>query len=166
MLTEIESFKTVAGWHLYATNARSERLSLTEAVEAYQEQWQPEMGFHSFKKSRLSALPIYFRDEEKIKGLMVLLTIALRVFTLREFVVRRQLHQSQSSLAGLYEGNPKRATNRPTAEKMLRAFNNITLYIHRDDSREISALNFVQQQILRLMNIEESIYTTDYFASG
>jgi transposase len=94
------------------------------------------------------------------------LTIALRVFTLREFVVRRQLHQSQSSLAGLYEGNPKRATNRPTAEKMLRAFNNITLYIHREDSREISALNFVQQQILRLMNIEESIYTTDYLASG
>lgn len=47
-----------------------------------------------------------------------------------EFVVRRQLHQSQSSLAGLYEGNPKRATFRPTAEKMLKAFNKITLYLH------------------------------------
>ncbi len=164
--TEIESFKTVAGWRLYATNATSERLSLTEAVEAYKEQWQPEMGFHRFKKGRLSALPIYFRDEEKIKGLMFLLTIALRVFTLMEFVVRRQLRQYQSSLAGLYEGNPKRSTNRPTAEKMLRAFNNITLYIHRDDSIEISGLNLIQQQILRLMNVEESIYTTNYFASG
>lgn len=164
--TEIESFKIVAGWRLYVTNATKERLSLTEAVEAYKEQWQPEMGFHRFKKGRLSALPIYFRDEEKIKGLMFLLTIALRVFTLMEFVVRRQLHQDQSSLAGLYEGNPKRTTKRPTAEKMLRAFNNITLYIHRDDSIEISGLNLVQQQILRLMNVEESIYTTDYFASG
>ena len=113
-------------------------------------------------------------EEEKIKGLMFLLTVslrecgctALRVFTLMEFVVRRQLHQAQSSLAGLYEGNPKRTTKRPTAEKMLRAFNNITLYIHRDDSIEISGLNLVQQQILRLMNVEESIYTTDYFASG
>ena len=83
-----------------------------------------------------------------------------------EFVVRRQLHQSQSSLAGLYEGNPKRTTDRPTAEKMLRAFNNITLYIHKDESIEISGLNLVQQQILRLMNVEETIYTTDYFASG
>ena len=97
---------------------------------------------------------------------MFLLTIALRVFTLMEFVVRRQLHQSQSSLAGLYEGNPKRTTDRPTAEKMLRAFSNITLYIHRDDSIEISGLNLVQQQILRLMNVPESIYTTHYFASG
>ena len=97
---------------------------------------------------------------------MFLLTIALRVFTLMEFVVRRQLHQFQSSLAGLYEGNPKRTTKRPTAEKMLRAFNNINLYIHRDDSIEISGLNLVQQQILRLMNVEASIYTTDYFASG
>jgi transposase len=164
--TEIESFKIVAGWRLYVTNARSERLSLTEAVQAYKQQWQPEQGFHRFKKGRLSALPIYFRDEEKIKGLMFLLTIALRVFTLMEFVVRRQLHESQSSLAGLYEGNPKRATNRPTAEKMLRAFNNITLYLHRDDSIEISGLNLLQQQILSLMNVEESIYTTTYFASG
>ena len=47
-----------------------------------------------------------------------------------EFVVRRQLHQSQSSLAGLYQGNLRRTTKRPTAEKMLKAFNNITLYLH------------------------------------
>ena len=164
--TEIESFKIVAGWRLYVTNATSERLSLTEAVEAYKGQWQPERGFHRFKTGRLSALPIYFRDEEKIKGLMFLLTIALRVFTLMEFVVRRQLHQSQSSLAGLYEGNPKRTTDRPTAEKMLKAFRNITLYIHGDGSWEISCLNRIQQQILKLMNVPELIYTTDYLASG
>ncbi len=102
----------------------------------------------------------------QIKGLMFLLTIALRVFTLMEFVVRRQLHQFQSGLAGLYEGNPKRTTERPTAEKMLRVFRNITLYIYRDDSIEISGLNLVQQQILRLMNVPESIYTAHYFASG
>lgn len=115
------------GWRLYVTNTNKEQLSLTEAVSAYQEQWQPERGFHRFKKGRLSALPIYFRDEDKIKGLMFLLTIALRVFTLMEFVVRRQLRQSQSSLAGLYDGNPKRSTDRPTAEQMLKAFRNLTL---------------------------------------
>ncbi len=66
------------------------RLTLTEAVESYKEQWQPEQGFHRLKRGRLSALPIYFRDEDKIRGLMFLLTIALRVFALMEFVVRRQ----------------------------------------------------------------------------
>lgn len=135
-------------------------------MSAYKEQWQPERGFHRFKRGGLSALPIYFRDEEKIKGLMFLLTIALRVFTLIEFVVRRQLHQCQSSLAGLYDGNPKRTTDCPTAEKMLKAFSNITLYIHRDGSWEISGLNLVQQQILKFMLVPKFIYTTDYLASG
>jgi transposase len=156
----------LAGWRLYVTNAQKEQLSLTEAVSAYKEQWQPERGFHRFKKGRLSALPIYFKDEKKIKGLMFLLTIALRLFTLMEFVVHRQLHQSQSSLSGLYDGNPKRSTDHPTAEKMLKAFRNITLYIHRDGEWEVSCLNDIQQQILKLMNIPESIYTTDFFASG
>jgi hypothetical protein len=53
-------------WRLYVTNTNKEQLSLTEAVSADQEQWQPERGFHRFKKGRLSALPIYFRDEDKM----------------------------------------------------------------------------------------------------
>jgi transposase len=36
-------------------------------------------------------LPLYLRDEERIRGLPVLLGIALRVLTLTEFVVRRNL---------------------------------------------------------------------------
>ncbi len=157
---EIEETETLAGWRLYVTNASPERLTLTEAVESYKEQWQPEHGFHRFKKGRLSALPIYFRDEDKIRGLMFLLTIALRVFTLMEFVVRRQLNESQSSIAGLYEVNPKRSTNRPTAEKMLRAFCNMTLYKHRDGSEEISELSLLQRQILSLMKVPNSIYNS------
>ena len=111
-----------------------------------------------FKRGRLPALPIYFQDEQRIQGLMFLLTIALRVFTLMEFVVRRQLARDKQSLSGMYEGNPKRSTTRPTAEKLLIAFRGITLYFHRDGSTEISPLNSLQQQILGLMKIPESIY--------
>ena len=75
-----------------------------------------------------------------------------------EFVVRRQLTQSQQSLSGLYSGNPKRMTNRPTAEQLLTAFDDLTLYLHPDGSTEISSLNSIQRQILHLMNIPESIY--------
>ena len=85
----------------------------------YREQWQPEMGFHRFKRGELPALPIYFQDQTRIRGLMFLLTICLRVFTLMEFVVRRQLEKQQESLACLYDGNPKRRTTRPTAERLL-----------------------------------------------
>ena len=155
----IASFHTLAGWRLYVTNAPEQRLSLEGAVFFYREQWQPERGFHRFKRGRLPALPIYFQDEERIRGLMFLLTIALRLFTLMEFVVRRQLaKESKKSIAGLYEGNPKRQTERPTAERLLVAFRGINLYFHRDGSTEISPLNQIQQRILQLMGIPESIY--------
>lgn len=155
----IASFKNLAGWRLYVTNAPWERLSLEQAVFSYREQWQPERGFHRFKRGRLPALPIYFQDQDRIRGLMFLLTIALRVFTLIEFVVRRQLTSEQQSIAGLYEGNPKRTTERPTAERLLAAFGGITLYFHRDGSTEISSLNPLQRRILHLMKVTESIYT-------
>lgn len=151
---------------MYVTNATVERLSLEEAVFSYLQQWQPERGFHRFKRGRLPALPIYFQDEQRICGLMFLLTIALRVFTLMEFVVRRQLAREQKSLAGLYEGNPQRKTARPTAEKLLVAFRGITLYFHRDGSTEITPLNFLQGKILDLMKIPESIYIVPSFNSG
>ncbi|MGB5710828.1 MAG: transposase, partial [Waterburya sp.] len=51
-----------------------------------------------------------------------------------------------------------RKTNRPTAEQLLTAFGDLTLYLHPDGSTEISSLNSLQRQILQLMKIPESIY--------
>ena len=156
--TTITHQEAMAGWRLYVTNATTERLTLEQAVNSYREQWQPERGFHRFKRGRLPALPIYFQDESRIRGLMFLLTIALTLFTLMEFVVRRQLTESEQSISGLYSGNPKRSTFRPTAEQLLAAFSDLTLYLYPDGSTEISSLNSLQRQILNLMNIPESIY--------
>lgn len=156
--TALTEFHTLAGWRLYVTNSPPQQLSLSESVFYYRQQWQPERGFHLFKRGRLPALPVYFQDEQRIRGLMFLLTIALRAFTLIEFVVRRHLADQQQSLAGLYDGNPKRTTKRPTAEQLLRAFCGITLYFHRDGSTEITPLNCVQQHILKLMNLPMSTY--------
>ena len=97
---------------------------------------------------------------------MFLLTIALRVFTLMEFVVRRQLAQQSQSLAGLYDGNPKRTTTRPTAERLLTAFAGITMYCHRDGTYEMSPLNLWQKEILSLMKIPEFIYTVPQLVPG
>ena len=62
------------------------------------------------------------------------LTIALRVFTLIEFVVREALQKAQRVLPGLYDGNPKRATARPSTEQLLKTFSNLTLYILPDST--------------------------------
>lgn len=155
----IEEAKALCGWRIYVTNALKERLSLAQAVTYYREQWQLEHSFHRLKRGNLPALPIYLKDEKRIVGLMWLLTIALRLFTLVEFVVRQQLQaQEQPQLAGLYAGNPKRTTSNPTTEQLLRAFNGVTLYLLKDGTAEISLLNPLQKNILDLMRIPISIY--------
>ncbi len=154
----IAQVEQLAGWRIYVTNVRIEQLSLPQAVVYYRDQWQLEHGFHRFKRGQLPALPIYLANEDRIIGLMFLLTIALRCFTLIEFQVRRQLQTQQDEIAGLYAGNPKRKTQRPTAERLLKAFENITLYHHRDGTCEITPLNDLQRRILQLMNIPDSIY--------
>jgi transposase len=81
--------ETLAGWRLYVTNASAEHLTLTQSVMYYRDEWLLERGFHRFKRGSLPALPIYFQNQNRITGLMFLLNIALRVFTLMEFVVRQ-----------------------------------------------------------------------------
>ena len=54
-------------------------------------------------------------------GLTHLLTLALRVLTLFEVLVRRGQDQAGENLAGLYPGQAKRTTDRPTAKRVLEA---------------------------------------------
>lgn len=154
----IEQAKQLAGWRLYVTNAPISQLPLPQAVLYYREEWLVERGFHRFKRGRLPALPIYFQNQNRIVGLMFLLTLALKAFTLVEFVVRRALQAVEQPLAGLYDGNPKRATQRPSTEKLFKAFDHITLYFLPDLTRFMTPLSELQKQILRLMKLPKSLY--------
>ncbi len=162
----IKEAETLAGWRLYVTNAPIAQLSLSLAVMYYRDEWLLERGFHRFKRGCLPALPIYFTDQNRITGLMFLLNIALRVFTVMEFVVRQALMATQQSLAGLYDGNPKRKTERPSAEKMLLAFCNLTLYFLPDSTIFITPLSELQKQILCLMKMPESLYQVNSVGSS
>jgi hypothetical protein len=83
------------------------------------------------------------------------------VLTLVEFVVRRELDQLQTNLAGLYEGNPKRATDRPTTERLFRAFKGIVLYSSQTNgqlSYQLSSLSDLQEHILDLMSLPVDLF--------
>jgi transposase len=93
------------------------------------------------------------RDDHRV-GLVRLLTIALRVLTLLEGVVRKSLKEQKKGITGLYAGNPKRRTNQPTAEQLLKAFDEVTLTIvHTSEfvQRHITHLSPLQQQLLSLL---------------
>lgn len=150
------------GWRVYATNAPVEQLGLEQAVLAYRSEYIIERAFGRLKGKPLSLTPMYLQRDDHATGLIRLLTIALRVLVLVEFVVRRRLAAEGSQLAGLYAGNPKRATARPTAELLLKAFKEITLTIIEEDERtrrHLTPLTGVQQRILELLDFPPTIYT-------
>jgi transposase len=159
--TAIEQAECLAGWRLYVSNTAPEQMSLAQSIDYYRDQWQPERGFHRWKRGGLPALPVYLKYEARIRGLMVLLSIGLRVLTLVEFVVRRQLADSQEKLPGLYEGNRKRATDRPTTERLLRAFEGIVLYrvpTGEQVSFQLTPLTDLHKRILHLMSLPANLY--------
>ena len=72
---------------------------------------------------------MYLQRDEHATGLIRLLTIGLRALCLFEFVVRSKRAEQEATIAGLYAGNPKRTTARPTAETLLEAFSYIDLIV-------------------------------------
>ena len=149
------------GWRLYATNHAAEHLSLTQAVLAYREEYRAERGFARLKGKPLSLTPLYLSSEQRVTGLLRLLLIALRVLCLVEFRVRRQLQREGAQLAGLYPGNPKRTTARPTTEMMLRTFEGLTLTtIHQAEQvmTYLTPLSALQLRILHLLGLSPDIY--------
>ena len=124
--------------------------------------WLVERGFHRFKKGNIPALPLFLRIPERIKGLMLLLTIALQTMTLMEFVSRRELANSKETISGLVPGNPKMKTSRPTAERMLSQFDNLNLLIEENKKSVrtilVGGLTHLQKRILFLLCLPEELY--------
>lgn len=159
---QIEAYEAAAGWRAYATNAPRSRLTLQQAVEKYAGQWQPERGFGRLKGDWLNVAPIFLRTDEHIRGLMFILGLVLRAFTLIEFVVRRELQAQHDSLAGLYEGTPHKVTDRPTTERLLKAFEGITLLRIRIGHKvryQLSGFSKLHRRILQLLGLPVSLYT-------
>jgi transposase len=149
------------GWRVYATNQTPDGLSLPQAVEAYRDEYLVERNFGRLKGHPLSLSPMYVERDDHATGLVRLLSIALRVLTLLEFVARRQLAHEGTSLPGLYAGNPKRATTHPTTERLLEAFREITLTLliePHQTQRHLTALSPLQQRVLALLAFTPTIY--------
>jgi len=149
------------GWRLYATDAPMEVLSLTQAVWAYRGASRMERNFSRLKGRPLGIRPLYVQREDHAKGMVRLLSLALRVLTWVEHGVREALRAAGETLKGLYAGNPKRETARPTTERLLKAFHGITLSIVRLPDRTIrhvTPLSALQRRILELLGLPVSIY--------
>jgi len=157
----IANLVSTLGWRAYATNAPQERLRLENAVREYRHEYHIERGFGRLKGAPLSIAPLFVKRDDQVVGMTHLLSVALRVLSLMEFVVRRSLQQQGATLAGLYKDNPRRATATPTAERLLQAFVPITCtQVQLPDQlvRHVTPLTPVQEQILRLLGLPADLY--------
>jgi transposase len=149
------------GWRVYATNHPPQTLSLAQAVLAYREEYLVERGFGRLKGKPLSLSPMYVQSDQRATGLIHLLSLCLRILTVLEWRCRRPLADQHESLPGLYAGNPKRTTSRPTAEALLKAFQLIHLSVvilGQQAHRHITPLSELQKRILCLLNIPPALY--------
>jgi transposase len=151
------------GWKAFVTNANPHRLSLQEAVLCYRHEYRVERIFHRLK-SRVQIAPLFVKLNEQIEGLTYLLTLGVRVLTVTEFVLRRSLAQAQASLPGLHPENQQKVTDKPTAERILQAFSDVSLTIIKHASgeeilRQLTPLSRVQEDILQRLGLGATLYT-------
>jgi transposase len=149
------------GWRIYATNRPVAHLSLAQAVLAYRDEYVVERSLGRLKGAPLSLRPLYLSRDDHATGLIRLLTIGLRVLTVLEYAIRERLTDDQAHLAGLYAGQPNRTTARPTAERVLAAFQNLTLTVVQLPGqviRHLTPLSAVQQRLLALAGLDPVCY--------
>jgi transposase len=155
----IEEKTREMGWQVYGTNALA--LTLSPVVWAYRGQYRIEDDWSRLKGRSLSLTPVYLQDEERIQGLVSLLSLALRVLTLVEWVVRERLRQERARLQGIYAGQPGRKTDRPGAELLLGVLKTISISVVEVNGRIhalLSPLTEVQMRLLELWDLPPDLY--------
>jgi transposase len=152
------------GWQVQVTNAAASRLSLEDSVLGYRAGTCVERAFHQLKDQPLGIRPLFVHRDDQVGGLTHLLTLALRVLTLFEVLIRRGQDQSGEELSGLYPGQAKRKTDRPTARRVLEAIAGKEMTLTRLESGQgdrlhRTALPVLVKRVLAYLGLSDEIYT-------
>jgi transposase len=155
----IRQAKQQMGWRVYAENHLE--LNLAAVVWGYRGQHRLEDNWSRLKGQPLGLTPLYLQYESRILGLVLLLSLALRLLSVLEWTVRQKLQERGQKLKGLYPGQPGRQTHSPSAELLLAAFKGISLAlieVAEQQVAQVTALNEVQQQVLELWGLSPDLY--------
>jgi transposase len=159
----VESQKRM-GWRALVSNAPRERMSLAGGVLTYREGGGLERAFHQLKDEPLGIRPLWVKLPEQIKGLTLLLLIALRVLTLIEIVIRSKLQETGEKLEGMHEGQKNKLEGKPTGRRMLRGIAGLEITLGLIVMGEeqwwyLPPLPNLLQRVLALLGLSVSLYT-------
>lgn len=159
---KIAERKKLMGWQVYATNLSEEKLSFEQCVWKYRYQSNIERQFDNIRNKVAKLLPVYLNKDNRIIGLVNLLMLALKACCLTEYKVAKALKEQNDELADIYEGNPKRTSKKPSAKRLFKAFDGISIALIFENKRLnhalLTKLEPVQKKILRLLDLDENLY--------
>jgi transposase len=151
--------KQQMGWRVYATNQLT--LNLAAVVWGYRGQNRLEDNWSRLKGKPCGLTPMYLQQESRVRGLVLLLSLALRLLTVLEWKMRKKLQENGQTLKGLYSGQPGRQARRPSAELLLRAFRGIhrtTVKAAGQQRTYVTPLTNLQQTLLALWGLPLDLY--------
>jgi transposase len=159
---EITAHKLLLGWQIYGTNAPKTLLSFESCVWKYRYQSNIESRFDDLRNKIVPLLPVFLQKDDRIKGLVNILLLALKICSTIEYKVAKSLNQQNKGIKGLYEGNPRRTTVKPSITRILKAFEGISISLifveNKLNFALMTDLSCKQKKILDLIGLNHSIY--------
>jgi transposase len=156
---QIAEARRDVGWRVYATNQLP--LNLAGVVWGYRGQNRLEDNWSRLKGQPLGLTPTYLQYQSRIVGLVLLLSLGLRLLSVLEWAVREKLQGSRQTLKGLYAGQPGRQAKRPSAELLLKAFEGISLAVVEvagQVAAHLTPLTDPQLKLLDLWGLPPDLY--------
>ena len=150
------------GWRAYVTNRSEDLLPIEAVVLAYRDQYVVEHAFHRLKGKCLSLTPIHLQKDERIDGLVKLLTIPLRILVVIDKTLQDSIIKRGENLNGLFRYNKKKELAKPKAERIIEYFDGIyvsKVAVGNQFYSRIIGLENKHREILGLLNLSVDIYT-------
>jgi len=154
----VERLRAKLGRFILATSATGPEAPSAEKVLAlYKEQGSVERGFRFLKDPSFRASEIYLKKEERIEGLMLLMTMALVIYNLAEKELRQKLAASGESIPDP-KGKPMKT---PTLKRLFWLFSRISILVFQEEEKRtlrVMNLNDTHRRVLGLFGKEFERY--------
>lgn len=145
-----------SGCFVLLTNVAAEgahAYSAEQILRTYKEQHGIEKNF-GFLKDDAIVNALFLKTPERIEALGLILLIALLIWRLMEFHMRRHLDHSGGQLPG-WDNKP---TTRPTAYMVTMKFKGVLILKHETERRFSRPLSSTQQAFVHALGLNETIF--------
>jgi transposase len=149
----IEAHKQQSACFVIGTNIQARQVSDAEVIRAYKVQFGVEGGFRFLKDPLFFVSSLFVKKPSRIQGLLMVMTLALLVYSLTQRRLRQQLADRHETIPNQIH----QPTERPTLRwvfQLLEGIHRVQVMVQGQVHDLIEGLNEVQIKILRLFGDE------------